>query len=108
MRWKPPAINPWDELDLIRQELINTFSQRGVYRVEFATSFSPPFRSAAWLATTSDDQRDRLLASADLLCEVRAALREADLDPTLIDYVTAQSQQTVDRDYNGSWFYTLR
>jgi len=104
-----PADQPdWDELELIRRELIEIFGQRGVHRVEFTTSFSPPFGSAAWLVTKSDDQRDRLLALPDLLGEVRAAMQKGGRDPTLIDEVTAQSQQTVDRDYDGSWFYALR
>lgn len=106
---EPPSDHPdWDELELIRQELIRAFAQRGVSRVEFTTAFSPPFGSAAWLGTTSDDQRDRLLASSDLLSEVHAVLRRANRNLALIDGVTAQSQQTVDRDYDGSWFYALR
>lgn len=83
-------------------------SDRGVGRVEFVTAFSEPFDSFVWLGTSTDNERDALLDVPDLHELVRDAVQPSGFDLSLIRGVTAQSQETVDRDYEGSWFYALR
>ena len=60
-----------------------------------------------WLGTATDAERDGL-ASSDLLVALRDVVRGVGFDPGLISGVTVQSEQTVARDYAGSWFYALR
>ena len=98
----------FDQLERIRACLIAEWAHRGVIRVEFTTSFIAPFDSAVWLGTDSDTERNALLDLPNLLELVRTAIRSSGLDPSSIVGATAQSQETVDRDHRGSWFYALR
>ena len=64
-----------------------------------------------WLVTASDAERDALLTSPQpCVSEVRDAILAAGWPADQIDNVhtTSQSQETVDRDYESSWFYALR
>lgn len=97
----------WDQLEKMRQVLVLDLSDRGVTKVEFVTAFVEPFQSSVWLCVSSDAERDELLTKPDLLELVHAALRSNQLDASLIDSATAQSQETVNRDYEGSWFNAL-
>lgn len=98
----------WEQLQRIKESLLVAFSDRGVRRVEFATAFSEPYVSEVWLGTSTDDERDALLDVHDLLELVADAVQASGLDSSLITGATSQSQETVDRDYEGSWFYALR
>lgn len=98
----------WDQLERMRQVLVRNFDDHGVTKVEFVTSFVEPFQSSVWLCVSSDAERDELLAKPDLLELVHAAVRSNRLDPSLIDSATAQSEETVNSEYDGSWFYALR
>jgi hypothetical protein len=98
----------WDQLERMREVLVRDLSDRGVTKVEFVTAVVEPFQSSVWLCVSSDAERDELSAQPNLLELVHTVLRSNQLDGSLIDYATAQSQQTVNRDYEGSWFYALR
>lgn len=98
----------WDQLERMRQVLVRDLSDCGITKVEFVTAFVEPFQSSVWLCVSSDVERDKLLAKPDLLELVHAALRSNQLNASLIDSATAQSQETVNRDYEGSWFNALR
>ncbi len=98
----------WDQLERIREVLVRGLSDRGVTKVEFVTEFVEPYQSSVWLGVSSDAERDELLAQSDLLGLVHGALRSNGLDASLVVSATAQSQETVSRDYEGSWFYALR
>lgn len=98
----------WPQLERIRATLIAELSEQGVQRIEFATAFEKPYDSSVWLGTNSDDQRDELLASPNLLADVQSLIARSGLDVSLVTRATAQSQETVDREYDGSWFYALR
>ena len=66
---------------------------------------------SVWLVTASDAQRDVLLASREpCIDDVRDAFAAAGWPPEqLADvHTTAQSLETVDRDYESSWFRALR
>ena len=98
----------WDQLERMREVLVRDLSDRGVTKVEFVTAFVEPFQSSVWLCVSTDAERDELLGQPDLLELVHTVLRSNQLDGSLVDYATAQSQETVNRDYEGSWFYALR
>jgi hypothetical protein len=99
----------WSLLDAAKALLLNRLSAQGVERIEFVAAF-PQHEFAVWLCTQSDRDRDALGSPDPMLDAVRASVVEAGFTP---DHVTdlrtvAQSQETVDRDYGGSWFYALR
>ena len=98
----------WDQLERIKECLLAALSERGVRRVEFVTAFIEPYDSWVWLGTSTDSERDALLDVHDLLELVSDAIQASGLDHSLITGATSQSQETVDRDYEGSWFYALR
>jgi hypothetical protein len=98
----------WNQLERMKEVLVRDLYDRGVTRVEFVTAFVEPYQSSVWLCVSSDAERDELLAEPDLLGVVNAAFRSNGLDTSLIDSATTQSQETVSRDYEGSWFYALR
>ena len=98
----------WDQLEQIREILLGALSDWGVRRVEFVTAFSEPYDSSVWLGTSTDSERDELLDVPDLLGLIHDAIQLSGLDGSLVTGATAQSQETVDRDYAGSWFYALR
>jgi hypothetical protein len=94
-------------LNELKPLLIEAFGGDGVVRVEYVSAF--PDQDDAWvrLGTATDAERDGL-ASSDLLVALRDVVRGVGFDPGLISGVTVQSEQTVARDYAGSWFYALR
>jgi hypothetical protein len=57
-----------------------------------------------WIKVDTDDRRNTFLADEDLIGRLGDAA-EAGGWPAII---TVESQETVDRDYEGSWFYRLR
>jgi hypothetical protein len=65
--------------------------------------FHPP-KWSCWVVTTTDDERDRLAADAELK-ERLASVANAGFPP---DSFTFQSEETVARDYEGNWFYAMR
>lgn len=82
------------------------FADRGVARVDYVAALPDP-DVWVWLGTQTDAQRDSLATANDLLAQVRQVLDEK---VTGIDVtgVTVQSEETVNRDYEGSWFYAMR
>jgi len=63
-----------------------------------------------WLVTATDAQKAEVGGRGLLRSEVLTALTDAGLRSGLVKQVqiTVESQETVDRDYEGSWFYALR
>jgi hypothetical protein len=63
----------------------------------------------AWLGTATDAERDAL-PERPFRDEVLEILRTAGLPEDEVGEfgTTKQSQETVERDYQGSWFYALR
>ena len=60
---------------------------------------------SCWIVTPTDTERDKLASDAVLLEELRCAGAKAGFAP---DSFTIQSQETVERDFEGSWFYAMR
>jgi hypothetical protein len=65
--------------------------------------FDPPEWSC-WVVTATDAERDKLAADAELK-ERLDLVAKAGFPP---DSFTFQSEETVARDYEGSWFYAMR
>jgi len=57
-----------------------------------------------WIKVDTDERRDALKAD-EVMMRRLAKAAEAGGWPAII---TIESQETVDRDYEGSWFYRLR
>lgn len=57
-----------------------------------------------WIKVDTDERRDSLLADEVLLQSLHEAARTGGW-PAVI---AIESQETVDRDYEGRWFYRLR
>lgn len=99
----------WNLLVGARSLVVEGFSDQGVTRVEYVSAF-PQDDFAVWLATTTDAQAQALSHVVGLRERVAAILvgvgfREDELSGLM---VVTQSQEAVDRDYGGSWFYALR
>jgi hypothetical protein len=99
----------WSLLVAAKALLSNRLSAQGVERIEFVAAF-PRHEFAVWLCTQCDRERDALGPPDPLLDAVRAIVVEAGFTPDQVTdlRMVAQSQETVDRDYEGSWFYALR
>jgi hypothetical protein len=94
-------------LNELKPVLIEAFGGDGVVRVEYVSAFPDQDDAWVWLGTATDAERDAL-ASRELLGALRDVVPGAGFDPGLISGVTVQSEETVARDYAGSWFYALR
>ena len=60
---------------------------------------------SCWIITPTDAERDRIKDEEGLLTSLWRAASDAGFAP---DGFTFQSQETVDRDYGGSWFFAMR
>lgn len=100
----------WGLLQAARPALVEALSNHGVVRIEYVAAFPHFEHFSVWLGTKTDAERDLLGTTNPLHREVRNVLAEVGFtDEQLRELLTtAQSQQTVDRDYAGSWFYALR
>ena len=75
--------------------------------VEWVIAFMEPFDFWVWLGTVSDEQRDQLAAQESLEQRIRRRAEKRGL-ADLYEGVTVESQETVDRNFEGRWFYRLR
>lgn len=96
-----------------RDRLKARFADHGVVRVEYAGALIQPVDEprpvSVTLGTGTDAQRDKLAALPHLLEAVADVLRQAGMgDSERLDGVSVQSEETVRRDYDGSWFYAMR
>jgi hypothetical protein len=100
----------FDLLEQAEPLLLERLGHHGVERIEYTVGFVFPWKYGVWLCVDTDEQRDALGTDnphRDLVREVLAAVGIP--SDHLQDLVTtSQSQETVDREYEGSWFYALR
>ncbi len=101
--------NRWPLVPLARQLLVSNLAPDGVVRIEFTAAFPHIDGFGVWLGTTTDEEREAL-GDNPRYGDVRQALIDCGFTAEqLTDLVTtAPSHETVDRDYEGSWFYALR
>jgi hypothetical protein len=102
----------WAVLEEARERLFASFSHRGVERIEYVAAWPDLAGVSVWLCTNTDTERDALGSDNPAKAEVEAVLRDCGLDdrdlgPGLL-VTTAQSQETVDRQFSGSWFNATR
>lgn len=100
----------WELLEVARPRLVAAFANRGVAKVDYIANFDHWDRFSVWLCTATDDERDALETNWPAIDMVRSVLVASGFHPDEVaDVVTvAQSQETVDRDYESSWFYAMR
>jgi len=89
--------------------LMAALGPRGVVRVEWVVGFVEPYRISVWLGTKTDQERDAL-GPEPFLDEVKRLVASAGLpqERAWVSVTVAQSEETVGRDHQGSWFYALR
>ena len=70
-----------------------------------AASRQAPRPLTIWIATDTDEQRDRFLQDPSLYSQLSQALIDVGYPAHAVPRVrfVVQSQQTVNRDYGGSW-----
>jgi hypothetical protein len=63
-----------------------------------------------WLVTATDAERAKVAERGLLRADVLGALQDAGVQPDLVEqtHITVQSQETVDRDYENSWYYAMK
>jgi len=100
----------WQLMEDARHDLLATLANDGVVRIEYAAAFPHVDDFAVWLGASTDAEKDALPNKNPRLAVVRAVLADHGFtDDQLSGLRTiVQSQETVDRDYKGSWFYALR
>lgn len=100
----------WQALRKLEGPILERLGPHGIIGVYPVVGFVHPFEIHLWLATATDAARDALPSPDPFLDEVRAvvaASRFPHEHATIIGTV-AQSQETVDREYEGSWWYARR
>lgn len=113
----------WSLLEGARKRLLDSFCSRGVNRIEYVAAFPHLDALAVWLCTVTDRQRDSLrkspklkrapdslMVKPEVFEKVRQILLDAGFASRQLSElsVLSQSQETVDRKYDRSWFYATR
>lgn len=100
----------WARWEDARERLLVTFATSGVSRTEYIAAFPALDSVGVCLCTLTDEQRDALGRVNPGLSSVREVLADAGFaDDELVGLsTTAQSQETVERDFEGSWFCAMR
>ena len=100
----------WDAVQRAKPEIVALLADSGVSGVQVVAALPDQPEVWIWLCTDTDAERDALPAMHPHLEAVRAVLGRAGYPAADLATVwtTAQSQETVDRDYGASWFYALR
>lgn len=103
-------MDKWAALEAAKPRLLARFQDAGAERIEYTVGFVCPYQVSVWLGTATDPQKAALAGEERLAATVRDILTSSGLGETdaVFDGVVVQSQETVDRDYEGSWFYALR
>ncbi len=105
---------PYDaEIGRCRDDLAGKFSTRLKFAIR-TTSYGAvdidPVHLAIWFMTNSDSQRDQLLALPDFEQTCRAALATSGYPSQAVPHVHfgAASEETVQRDWGGNWWYFFK
>jgi hypothetical protein len=100
----------WHLLKHAKTRLVELFGSDGVTEVRVGAAFPQVNGVDVWLCTLADDEKVRLQAKPHRFDNVKAVLRSAGFSDVDVakSTVTVQSQETVDRDFEGSWFYATR
>lgn len=98
--WSPIRRATRQILEIARQHCTDA----RVFRKQGATKIDPR-HLAFWIATATDNERDLLRHDPNLIQQFREVLVRVGYPPRAVPlvYFTIESQETVDRDYGGSW-----
>jgi hypothetical protein len=88
--------------------IVGALAAHGVTDVQWFIAFHG--YPVIWLVTASDDEKAAVAGRGFFRPEVVVALSAAGVESDLAQRVsvTVESQETVDRDFEGSWFYAMR
>jgi hypothetical protein len=102
------SLTIWRVKRRIRQIARRFCSRSKVFSIG-ATKLNPRYL-AIFITTPTDADRDLMRASPDLVSEFRSALLAVGYPPSAVSEVSFnfESQETVDRDYNGNWWYATK
>jgi hypothetical protein len=93
----------------MKPALLAAFREAGVVRIEYVAAFPSQNDAWVWLGTTTDAERDALAGiQSQVLTEVRHIAGRHGFSADQVGGVVVQSEETVAREYEGSWFYALR
>lgn len=93
----------------MKPALLRVFGESGVTRIEYVSALPSQDDVWVWLGTSTDGERDALARSEpQVLAEVRLIAVRHGFVAEKVSGVTVQSEETVARDFQGSWFYALR
>jgi hypothetical protein len=100
----------WQVLKHVESRLVELFGSDGVTEVRLGAAFPQVNGVDVWLCTLADDEKAHLQAKPHRMADVKTVLRNAGFSDVDVakSTVTVQSQETVDRDFEGSWFYATR
>ncbi len=78
--------------------------------LSFGATDIDPKHLAIWITTDTDSQRDILSKDASFKEAVRGILRENGYPERAIPFVgiTFESEETVQRDYDGNWWHAVK
>ncbi len=95
-----------------RRLVASTARERGeVTRVfSFGAFYIAPRHLAVVIVTPTDAERDKLTGQEDLIPNFRAIFSRVGYPSEAIPLIAFvfESQETVDRDYGGNWFYRFK
>lgn len=106
--WEQKQLKPDRErMEGVREGLLREFAADGVILVDFVVALSEPFYFTVWLGVPTDRERDVGQQDATVDGRVRRVVAEHAMTELYRGF-TIESQETVDRDYEGRWFYRRR
>ena len=103
------------------KKLLKTMVEKKGIKVKDIKTIGYPYDSSFWIAVSTDLERDKLLKDKKFHDHLHTVFEKTGYLKMVEDfkkqkppvfcpelYITYQSQETVDRDYEGSWFYAMK
>lgn len=100
----------WAALREATPEIVEHLAGHGIVGASYVVGFLHPYGVHVWLATATDAARDRIAGPDPFLAVVRGVLARSEVlvAHATIDGTVVESQETVDRDDQGSWWHAQR